>query len=250
MAKQSGINPMRGTIGNLTHRHTQDGDIVQRKTSIDADRFWNDPAFEASRGASHEFGVAGKAASLLARIFHQGIDKCKDNRVQGRLTKKLRKIINSDAVSKHGERNLLMGDVIQLKDFWWNKKVQISNIMGAPYNVTVDRTAGKVRFSIPSFIPDEALQKHPTATHFQIIASTAEVDWRDNGKKAAIAKTDFLKKEIPTEAFTGVLPVTKESTLPIVSCLAIRWFQRIAGEMEELFDMDYNTAGIVDVNMG
>jgi len=211
----------------------------------------NDPVFEGSRGGMNEFTLAGRAAGLLGKVFREGIAKCCDNRIQSRLTQKLQKVISADSVSKNGERNLLMGDILLLNNFWWNKDAQISNIMGAPYRVTVDRTTGEVKFSIPSFVPDELLKSHPTATHFQIIASSAEVDWIDNGRRAAVAKTDFtLMGEIPTKDFTAVLPLTKNSTLPIVSCLAIRWYQSIAGEMVGLYDKKYNTAGVVDVNVG
>jgi hypothetical protein len=250
MAKQSGPLSIRGTIGNLTHRHTQDGDIVQRKTSIDRERFMNDPKFEGSRGGMNEFTLAAQAAGLLSKIFREGIAECSDNRIQSRLTQKLQKVIYADNVSKNGERNLLMGDILLLNNFWWNKEAQISNILGASYQVKVDRATGEVTFNMPSFVPNEVLKSHPTATHFQIIASTAEIDWIDNGRKAVVAKSDFtLVGEIPTKPFTPVLSLTKNSTLPIVSCLAIRWYQRIAGEMEGLYDKKYNTAGVVDVNV-
>jgi hypothetical protein len=249
MAKQGGHHPLRGTIGDISYRKTQDGYIGQQKSSLTRKRFLTDPAFENSRKASNEFGTAGKGASMLNKIFTEGIRNCCDNRIQSRLTRKMLKVLDTDTISPRGERSLLWGDITLLRDFWWNKQVSISSALGVDCSVKVDRHAGAVRFRIRGFIPDESLKVNPNATHFKITASSAAVDWLPGNKATAIS-TEYIKVDNKkTRTLDFVIPVRQETTLPVVSCLAISWYQHAAGEMYALYDMDYNTAGIMDVNV-
>jgi hypothetical protein len=248
MAKQSG-RLLRGTIGNITYRKTQDGHIAQAKTSLTRERVSTDPAFENSRGSSHEFGTASTGASILRALFREAIMHCCDNRVQGRLLRRLLKVIEKDTVSKKGERNFLSGDIRELRDFWWNKNAGIEDAIRVDHTVTVDREAGEVRFTIPPLVPKQALKGNPAATHYRIIVSAAEVDWKDNGRAAKMIATDYLpydKKK--TAPFTPVLLITEGSKVPVVSCLSICWYEKIAGEMNVMKDKKYNTAGVIGVD--
>jgi hypothetical protein len=249
MARQSGHLPLRGTIGNVTYRETQDGSIAQQKTSLTRDQVLTDPAFENSRGSSHEFGTASTGAGILIRLFKPALLNCCDNRVHGRLLRRLMKVIEKDMVSKKGERNFLSGDIRELRGFWWNRHAGIEDALGAHYNVSVDREAGEARFNIPSLIPKQALKGNPTATHYRIIVSAAEVDWKDNGRAAKVQATDYLpydKKE--TAPFAPVLLITEGGKVPVVSCLSICWYQKIAGEMNVMMDKRYNAAGVIGVD--
>lgn len=249
MAKQSGALPLRGTIGNITFRKTKDGDIAQAKSKLTKERVLNDAEFENSRGSSHEFGSASTGAKKLRRIFSKAILNCTDDAVHGRLLKRLQKVIFEDRVSVHGERNLLSGDIRLLRDFWWNVNEGIDNAIRGGYTIKVDRTVGEVSFAILPFIPKQMLKANPTATHYRICASAAEVDWRENAPLAEMHTTDYLpldNKE--TVAFNPVLMVREGSVLPIVSCLSISWYQKVAGEMNVMRDKKFNTAGVVDVD--
>jgi hypothetical protein len=249
MAKQLGVIHLRGTIGDVTYRKTQNGHIAQKKTSLTKERVETDPAFANSRRSSHEFGTAAKGAGILRRVFREGIQHCYDRDVQGRLTKRLQSVIEGDTICTKGERNLVCGDLLRLKDFWWNKNTCVASAIAVKYSVEVDRQGGKVSFLIPALIPDDRLKANPSATHYRIIASAAEVNWLE-GNYATVNATDYMKvgrKE--NDAFTAVIPIKQGSTVPIVSSLAICWYQEIAGEMNVLKDKYYNTAGVVDVNV-
>jgi len=250
MARQDGNIIIRGSLGNLTFRRTKHGAIVQVKSKLNKEQFMTDPRFKNSRGSSNEFTIAGKGAGTLTRMFGAAIEHCCDNLVQSRLTRRLQKVIYADEVSKKGERNLLMGDIKLLNDFWWNRNVHISTILGVRWKLNVDRETGEVTFHIPSFLPKKALRGGSAPSHYRIIASTAEVDWRESDRVAEMEMTDYLEwnKKV-SEPFNPVLKITKGSKVPIVSCLAIRWYVKVAGEMNELRDMRYNTAGIVGVDV-
>ncbi|HSQ45116.1 MAG TPA: hypothetical protein VLM16_08980 [Ginsengibacter sp.] len=59
MAKQSGIIPLEGTIGNITFYKSKQGFLAKGKGGIPADRNAKDPAFIRTRENGSEFGKAG-----------------------------------------------------------------------------------------------------------------------------------------------------------------------------------------------
>src|SRR6185312_9957110 len=65
MAKQNGLLKFRGTIDDLNFYQSKDGQLVRKKTSIDAARIASDPSFIRTRENGAEFGAAGKAGKVL-----------------------------------------------------------------------------------------------------------------------------------------------------------------------------------------
>jgi hypothetical protein len=250
MAKQRGAIILSGSLGNITFRRTKHGPIVQQKSKLTKEDFMTLPAFEGSRGTSNQFKSAAKGASLLRRTFGDALLHCCDNMVHSRLTKRLQTVIYDDKISKKGEQNLLSGDIRLVNDFWWNGNVHIRTIMANGFTVKVERKTGMVTFHIPSFIPKKALTGSVAATHYKLIASATEIDWIDNGRVAEMDSTDYMTWDRnATEPMSLVVLLKKKSKLPIVSCMAICWYKKVSGEMYELRDMRYNTAGIVGVDV-
>jgi len=58
MARQSGIIPLKGTIGNITFYKTKAGHLAREKGGVDAGRIATDPAFIRTRENGAEFGRA------------------------------------------------------------------------------------------------------------------------------------------------------------------------------------------------
>jgi hypothetical protein len=249
MAKQLGIVPLSGTIANITFTHGQDGLLAKLKSSLDRERIMTDDRFERTRENSKEFSRAGKGAKKLTDIFTVGIDNCYDNRLRGRLIGRLMKVIQSDTVSIRGSRNLVDGDDTLLNHFPWNRHTALKAVMKAPFTVTVDRAAGTSTVDIPAFRPDRLLKGNPDATHFEIIMSAAEVDWNAENQLANVAFTAMLAwDQTTTSPISQVLTVTAGSTLPIITTIAIRWYELVSGNYYLLKNAGYDTAGIVDVN--
>jgi len=250
MAKQKGIMPFTGSLGEVTGRKVNGEFIIQTKSSLTGDRVKNDPRFAGSMKTANEFGLSNTGLKLLRRTFKAALVDCCDPQMHHRLKRRLRKMLNGDTISTKGERNLLCGDIEILNGFWWNKNLSISDAIAANYEVSVDRKSGIVTFHIPSFVPKDELRGMVNATHFRIIASAAEMNWKEDGPLAKLYKTDYMRfNNVPTNALDCMIALSEGSTLPIISCLSIVWYQEIAGEKEALKDLSFNTAGIVDVDV-
>jgi len=250
MAKQIGIVPLSGTIANLTFSHGQDGLLARLKSALDKERIMTDDAFERTRENSKEFARACKGAKTLTDLFTVGIDNCYDNRLRGRLVGRLMKVIHGDTSSARGSRNLVDGDDSLLSHFQWNRHAGLRSVLKAPFTVALDRTAGTCTVNIPSFIPAILLKGNPDATHYEIIMSTAEVDWNDENRLAEVAFTAMLPwDQTASTAISQSLSLTVGSVLPIVTTIAIRWYELVSGDYYLLKNINYDTAAIVDVNV-
>jgi hypothetical protein len=249
MAKQIGIVPLRGTIGNITFQNSQNGLIAMIKSNLSKERILTDEAFERTRENAKEFARAGHGAHTLREIFTVAVAGCYDNRLQARLVGRLMKVIHSDTASARGERNLVIGDNTLLKNFHWNRHAGLTSVMKAPFTVAVDRVTGTVTLSIPSYIPKEVLIGNPEASHFKIIMSAAEVDWNAEDALAQVAATAILPWDTAaTLPVNQGLSLTAGTVLPILTSIAIKWYQEVSGNYYLLKNLEFDTANIVDVN--
>jgi hypothetical protein len=107
MARQSGLIKLNGTLGGITFYKTQDGHLAREKGGVDASRIANDPNFQRTRENGAEFGAAGKAGKLLRTAFRNILQNSADNRMVGRLTSEMVKVIQADLTSVRGLRNVL-----------------------------------------------------------------------------------------------------------------------------------------------
>lgn len=64
MVRQTGLIKLKGTLDDVNFYKTKDGNLVRMKTSVDAKRIANDPAFERSRENGKEFGSSAASGIL------------------------------------------------------------------------------------------------------------------------------------------------------------------------------------------
>src|ERR1051325_10753698 len=99
MAKQKGILPIEGTLGNITFFKSKDGYMAKQKSEVSADKIANDPAFQRTRENNAEFGRAGKGGKLLRTAFRPVIQKASDSRMVSRLTAQMIAVIQEAEVN-------------------------------------------------------------------------------------------------------------------------------------------------------
>ena len=91
MAKQDGIAPLSGTLGNLTF-YSMDGKwYARRKSSLDKKRVLRDPRFAGSRQSSQRLAGGSKIGSTIYREYFPGIKSfAKFNQLTGEATRLLK----------------------------------------------------------------------------------------------------------------------------------------------------------------
>ena len=75
IAKQVGMLPVSGSIGNRTYYRINGKQFVRKKSSLNKERVELDPAFANSRKASALFGEAARLASAIYQTLPQHLRK-------------------------------------------------------------------------------------------------------------------------------------------------------------------------------
>jgi hypothetical protein len=249
MAKQKGILPVKGTIGNLTFYKSQDGYLVREKGGIDAQRIASDPAFQRTRENGAEFGRAGKAGKLLRNAVRALSQNASDSKMISRLTKEMMRVIKTDQVNPRGLRNVIDGEAELLQDFEFNSNSKLDATLYAPYTGVIDRVAGTLSVDIPPFIPANMIAAPVGATHFRINAAGAEIDFEGNLYVTGAESTPELPWDnVLTNVISLSNTVTANSTHPLFLLLGIEFFQEVNSTMYPLKNGAFNALSLIKVS--
>ncbi|AWM14652.1 hypothetical protein DI487_12830 [Flavobacterium sediminis] len=251
MARQKGIIKLKGTIGDITFYKTQDGHLAREKGGIDASRIASDPAFQRTRENGSEFGRAGKAGKILRTALRPLLLNSADGRMVSRLTQTMVKVIQADAVSERGLRNVIDGEIELVLGFEFNIRGKLGTSLFAPFTSAIDRAAGTLSVSIPSFVPANMIAAPSGTTHFKVISGGAEIDFTNETYVVETTETAILPWDGTATAVINLSnAVTANSTQPLVLALGIEFYQEINGQMYPLKNGAFNPLSIVKVDGG
>jgi hypothetical protein len=251
MARQKGIIKLKGTIGDITFYKTQDGHLAREKGGIDASRIASDPAFQRTRENGSEFGRAGKAGKVLRTALRTLLINSADNRMVSRLTQQMVKVIQADATSQRGLRNVIDGEATLLEGFEFNIRGKLGTSLFAPFVPTIDRATGEIKVNLDPFVPLNMIAAPLGTTHFKIISAGAEIDFETETFVEAHSETAILPWDATdTAVINHTNAVTPNSTKPLFLALGVEFYQEVNGQMYALKNGAYNPLAIVSVDGG
>ncbi|MGB8194314.1 MAG: hypothetical protein WCF67_20450 [Chitinophagaceae bacterium] len=247
MAKQKGIIPVTGTIGELTFYQSEHGNLVRLKgKGISKERIFGDEKFAKTRDHIAEFSQAQTAAKLIRTSFRTLANNSRDKKMNQRLGGFVLDVIQSDIVNERGTRKIASGDMQLLKGFDFNEGMQLLDTMFATFNTTIDRTTGRVNVELLSFIPSQAMKVPEKATHFRVNLGAAEIDFANLSYKYVEQNSALLElNNEPTDdlSLTAMLPAN--STNYILIGLGVDFFERIGTKN---YPMRPGTLSVIEVS--
>jgi len=249
MAKQKGIIKLDGTIGDITFYKSQDGYLAREKGGVSGDRIANDPAFARTRENGAEFGRAGKAGKVLRNAIRNLLQNAADSKMVSRLTTEMLKVVQADATSERGLRNVIDGEVDLLLGFDFNLNGKLGTTLYAPYTATIDRVAGTLVIDVPAFIPLNMIAAPGGATHFKLNSAGAEIDFENETFVVDANSSAILPIDVnPTAVINLANAVTAASTHPLFLGFGIEFFQQVNGNFYSLRNGAFNALSLVAVN--
>ena len=250
MARQKGIIKLKGTIGDITfYKTSQDGHLAREKGGIEKSRIMSDPAFQRTRENGAEFGRAGKAGKMLRTSLRALLLNSADGRMVGRLTQRMVKVIQADAVNERGLRNIIDGEAELLAGFEFNIRGKLGTTLYAPYVGAIDRATGEITVDLAPFIPLNMLAAPSGTTHYKIISGGAEVDFEAETFVVQTNETAILPWDaVATVAVSHTNQVTVASTKPLFLALGIEFYQEVNGSMYALKNGAFNPLALVQVS--
>ncbi|MEO6229436.1 MAG: hypothetical protein ABJB11_01930 [Ferruginibacter sp.] len=249
MAKQKGIIKLKGTLGDITFYKSKDGYLARERGGVDANRIANDPNFQRTRENGEEFGRADKAGRMLRTSIRALLQNVADSRMVGRLTQAMVKVIQADATSIRGKRNVIDGEAELLQGFEFNIRSKLGSVLYAPYATTIDRETGNLSINIPSFIPANMIAAPVSGTHFKLIAAGAAVDFENEIFEVVTAETaEIAWDSVATAVINLDHALTAASINPLFLALGIEFYQEVNGVRYPLKNGVYNALSLVQVD--
>lgn len=251
MGRQESVVQFSGSIGNLSFYKTEDGYLARKKGGVTAKRIKNDPAYARTRENIAEFARAGRAAKLLRAAFRSVISTSSDGRVTSRLISEMMKVLREDAVNPRGQRNVIDGEAILLQGFQFNRNATLESTLNVLFESSIDRETGTMVVDIPAFAPASKISVPDGATHFQLKAGGAAIDFENF--TYSIAETASPVMEI-NNAVQGPLQlslaVTPGSVNPLFLVFGVEYLQLVNGANYPLNNGAFNAIAIVKVDGG
>lgn len=251
MAKQGGIIPIKGTIGNITFFKSKDGFLVRQKGGATAGQIASDPAYKRTRENNAEFGRSCKSGKLMRSAFGSLLQNVSDGKMVGRLVKKMMEVIHADATSKRGQRNVIDGEAELLQDFDFNTNAVLNICLKANCISSIDRTTGVMNVSIPSYITEKELLLPGGATHYKILIAGSEVDFENNQYQTETKSTEFFDGEaemVDAQELSVTLPANSKH--PLFLAMGIAYYQESNGGKYPINNGAFNALKIVRVDGG
>jgi hypothetical protein len=249
MAKQKGIIKLDGTIGDITFYKSQDGYLAREKGGVSGDRIANDPAFARTRENGAEFGRAGKAGKVLRNAIRNLLQNAADSKMVSRLTTEMLKVVQADATSERGLRNVIDGEIDLLLGFDFNLNGKLGTTLYAPYTATIDRVAGTLVIDVPAFIPLNMIAAPGGATHFKLNSAGAEIDFENETFVVDANSSAVLPIDVNATAVINLAnAVTAASTHPLFLVFGIEFYQQVNGNFYSLRNGAFNALSLVAVD--
>ena len=248
MARQSGLIKLKGTLDNVNFYKTKDGNLARMKTSVDAKRIANDPAFERTRENGREFGSSAGSGKLVRDAARPMAFNAADGRVAARMTKVMTDIKNLDSVSPRGSRKVAIGitnpaGLAAMKGFDFNKSALLGAILYKPY--TVDTASGEI--VIANLVPQLDIAWPQGATHIQLTAGYAGVDFSTSEKDLQVSN----EVNLPLDTTASTVTLTPAGAPAVATTklflLKIEFFQEVNGVQYTLKNGAYNALKVVEV---
>jgi hypothetical protein len=234
MAQQTGILGIKGTVGGLVF--AKDGSVRQKPASNKA-TFTSSKSMVRVRENASEFGSAGSAGKLVRDALRTQIQAASDRYMVSRLSKVMKSIINLDATSDRGMRQVVAANAASLLGFNFNLGAGLGQSLFSPYTVTP--SGATVTLAIPSLNPTVDIAAPTGATHYEILFGVASVNF--------VAKT-YTSATVASPL--GILPLTgaartnvsQVATLPaaptadelVIGVLGMNYYQQINGKFYPL----------------
>lgn len=248
MARTNGIVKIEGTIEDLTFYKKDGRYFVRKKGGIAKERIMNDPNFIRTRENSSEFTHSANSGKILRSAVGPLAIKTKDSKLSSRLLQTMSQIKNLDNTSVRGSRKVGIGintveGKLHLKDFDFNNRAPMKNVLFAPYDLDTD--TGTVRFT--NLIVGEQVQFPPGATHVSLQSVYLNLDFESD--VSAIAYSAVVNVPIN---LSPISPVLTPTAVPVgtgvqIYLLFISFYQEVNQVQYSLKNEEYNVLNIIEV---
>jgi hypothetical protein len=181
-----------------------------------------------------DFGEASRTSKELRDAWGDVLAHVADNRMAGRLTGRLVKVLQGDTRHAAGRRKAVDGDLLLLKGFEFNKHADFSRVFSPTYRISVSQKDKEVSVYVPAWSTQDGISPHG-ATHVRLVAVVTSIDFHNGSINANMCRSTFLdiqKTVQPSLELVNAIPGNPGDG--VIVALGIECYQELNGEMKTL----------------
>ena len=226
MARVKSFLGLQGSVGETTFRKVKGKYYAYDKIIVSPGKRKKHDDFASARKNAAEFKSGVNAGALLRSSISLLLHKSRDTNMVNNLNQLMMKILRIDYNKYDTEpAKLLPGNMQFLAGHNFNKKVTLRSVFNTRYKTTINRTTGELTISIPSFNPANCITPAKFATHFRLVSSGVEIDFKNKKQKSTTYRSEEMKiDDTPTMALTikhQLTPGTEQILLIVLGILFI-----------------------------
>jgi hypothetical protein len=245
---KSSQTKLQGTLDGVTYYEQNGKQIAKISNGISKTQFENDPALVRTRENAQEFKITGESTKVLYDMLRPITVFSKDSKLFIRLNKVMHELKKMDTTSLRGERrpfnslNDASGKNL-LKGLNFNERAKMESILFKPF--AVDTSLGAL--TIEGFDPKIHMVSDPSATHFSMTLSKADINLFDNNSELAVSNE--YQSTLSAQATDVSLQLSSDTTINGLQLfvLQISFYQEVNGVKYLLNNKAYNTSKIIEV---
>ncbi|NII25898.1 hypothetical protein HB364_12440 [Pseudoflavitalea sp. X16] len=180
MAKVISLFKIRGTIGGVTFRQTQDGMVAGEKPGPTREQVLTSDRFAGTRRHANEFKTAIRDATLLRRSLGNTLNGVHHSKLNGMMHKLLYAASQRDKHSPMGFRHAAAGDIGLLEGFEFNPDLSLDDALRVRFEHSMDITTGVLYVTVPGFVARKKKVFPADATHFRLVSCGAVINFTEN----------------------------------------------------------------------
>lgn len=248
MAKQTGVIKLIGKLRENSYYYTKDnGYLVRKITSVDAERIRTDPAFVRVRENNTDFGRCAWGVKLLRAAFIPLFAGAADTRMTSRLTRAVMGVMKSDMAGAPGMKRPESGDMGLLRGFEFNKETSLKRVLKASYTTDVDHERRICTVTITPSNNKLALQ-HADASRFRFVVGVARIDFKTGAHSVehirSAAMSSRMVARTPLTFTSRIMPVEDEF---LFITLGVEYLRKVDREYCVVEDKKYTVLTLIHV---
>ncbi|WP_276482733.1 hypothetical protein [Paraflavitalea pollutisoli] len=134
---------------------------------------------ERSEENRAEFGRGARANRLLRQAFPVFINHTADRYVSARLTRRMGRIVKTDALHKRGDRDITVEPLRLLEGYNFNQAKPVKDVLYAPFDVQINRSEGIVIVDFPFFNPHTMTVGTKNSYDFILMFGITSIDFKN-----------------------------------------------------------------------
>lgn len=230
MARVLGLNLFSGRIGDRIY-YTRNGKCYSRQApasnALTKKKWAANPQLAKIHKNCREFGKAVNCSVKLRRALTPYLNGFPASETATRINSILLKVIKSDTLNTHGNREVRSGDLRLLENFELNVDSSVNDRLKTGKDILYSPATGEFGIEIRDFIPRSNLLTLHGSSHFRIFLAALDMDFQTGAYERSVTETEYMPcRALKTYLLNIRISMSAAAKDASLLCLGIQFFSK------------------------